>query len=367
MKIQRISQATYFDNWNFVYFYCINLNLIFWCVYIPPTVSTNLAAAHKVASFIVSITDSTLISHPDAKVFICGDINQIDYTILTGPLNLVNTVLEPTRKMALLDVILISDSISSCDFKTSVGPPLGNSDHKIILFEPSNYKKKRNIIFRTVYDLRDANIDSFVSAISGEQWVSILEDEHIDIDSKCDYFHSILNRYIDLYIPSHTITCTDRDKPWITPIVKHLFNLRWSAYRAKNFLLYNHFKTKVKLEIQKSKIIWAQKNRKNAKQIWNSVNQILGKSSANCLTRLINDYPCATSAANAINSQLAKVFGSASSYDCNIIDDNSTSVLLLLLTTSGTCLSLLQLGKPTVVIKLQRLSINTLHLSSRLL
>ena len=39
-------------------------------------------------------------------------------------------------------------------------------------------------------------------------------------------------------------------------------------------------------------------------------------------TILINDYPCATSAANAINSQLAKVFGSASSYDCNIIDDN---------------------------------------------
>ena len=43
-----------------------------------PTVSSNITASFKVASFIVNTTDSVLVSHPDAKVFVCGDNNQMD-------------------------------------------------------------------------------------------------------------------------------------------------------------------------------------------------------------------------------------------------------------------------------------------------
>ena len=40
-------------------------------------------------------------------------------------------------------------------------------------------------------------------------------------------------------------------KEWITPLIKHLINERWKAYREYNWPQYNHLKMKIKNEIKK--------------------------------------------------------------------------------------------------------------------
>ena len=43
---------------------------------------------------------------------------------------------------------------------------------------------------------------------------------------------------------------------------------RWHAFKNRDFAEYNHFKQKLKLEIEKSKKIWVEKEIRNNKSIW---------------------------------------------------------------------------------------------------
>ena len=113
-------------------------------------------------------------------------------------------------------------------------------------------------------------------------------------------------------IPRTSIAISKKDKPWITPILKHLINLRWQAYRARNFVLYNHYKNKIK-----SEIIAAKQNRlnklistnKNPKGLWSSVKEVHNKSiSSSPLNDLVNDFDSIDCATICINSHFASVF-----------------------------------------------------------
>ena len=309
------------SDWNFVCFYCSNLNFVFWCLYVPPVTSVNQQVVNHIISLIVNYTDRILIAHPDAKVVICGDVNQMNFDGLINQLNLINTVVDPTRGNRILDIMLISDSVRYDDYSTTVGPPLANSDHRSILFNPSSTPMQINTIFKTVHDLRESNVMKCVSAINEINWDPIFNGEQYNLDEKCEYFHSSIKNCINEHIPSHTVTYSDRDKPWITPLTKHLINLRWNAYRAKNFSVYNHLKYKVKNEIQKSKLIWAHKNQTNAKNIWKTVNQVLGKNSSNSMVRFYNSFNNSIMAGNSINDHFASIFTNTSTYDVDVLDD----------------------------------------------
>ena len=141
------------------------------------------------------------------------------------------------------------------------------------------------------------------------------------LDDKCYEFHSLINKSVVKSIPSHVVSYSDKDKPWITPVTKHLINQRWKAYRCGNFPIYHHLKMKIKLEIKKSKLIWAKKSQYDAKSAWNSVNVLLGKNFTDPLARLYNSFPAIPDAAAAINFYFGSIFTNTSKLQFDIVDD----------------------------------------------
>ena len=111
-----------------------------------------------------------------------------------------------------------------------------------------------------------------------------------NVDRKLVIFYSMLWSCISL-IPQTTVTMTTRDKPWITPAIKNLINLRWQAFRTKNMPLYNHYKCKTKEEIRKAKSRWASKCTQSTKNAWKVVNELRGSKQRSCIGNLISDYP----------------------------------------------------------------------------
>ena len=161
------------------------------------------------------------------------------------------------------------------------------------------------MIERKVFDLRSSFIDRFVLCLANRNW-KFIDDEDKSLDDKCERLHSILQSTLDECIPFSHVRFTQNDKPWITPVVKDLINKRWSAFRSCNFDQYRHLKSKVKVEIQKAKLLWTKKMEQA--DVWKAVNCHLGRNSSSPIMSLVSQYESVDAAVNAINNCLQSNF-----------------------------------------------------------
>ena len=188
-----------------------------------------------------------------------------------------NIVKGNTRGTALLDLCFISRKAAN-DYRSVIEQPLSNSDHNsVVIFR--NTVEKKLITVREVFDLRESNLKTFTNDLNNVNW-NFLYALHY-VNKMVSFYHTQLQRCMNK-IPIYQIKSTNKDKEWITPLCKHLINLRWKAFRAKNFILYKHYQNKLKLEIPKAKNIWAQKCRTRSTGLWNVVK--------NCSTKQILAY-----------------------------------------------------------------------------
>ena len=102
------------------------------------------------------------------------------------------------------------------------------------------------------------------------------------------------------------------EKPWMTPSIKHLINLRWEAYRSRDFSKYSHYKLKVKSEIAKTKIGWIR--RSQAKNVWKTVKVLSGKTLSDPLAGLCSQFSNRQIAAEAINEKFSSHFQTSDEY-----------------------------------------------------
>ena len=239
--------------WNFICVYCYNLNLILWCVYVPPSVAASVSISENIATFLINTTDSVLSSHPDANILISGDINQMNLSSLCSNLGLHNVITEPTRGSKIIDVVLVSDRVSSSTFSVVIGAPLSTSDHKSIFFNPIKVSSHITNTYKVVYDSRESNLVEFERQISISDW-SFMYDTNKSLDDKCCAFHSAINKAVHKSIPSHVVSYSDKDKPWITPVTKHLINQRWNAFALAIFLSTITLKRKSSKKLRKANL-----------------------------------------------------------------------------------------------------------------
>ena len=138
---------------------------------------------------------------------------------------------------AELDYILVSEELHQM-YTISTCSPFDRSKipHLSLLATPKIMARKSRGVTRKVYDLRFSNIQMFVSMIQATNW-DFLDDNTLSIDDKCASFHSILEDAAQKTIPTSVVTCSARDKPWITPLVKDMINKRWQAFRCGNHAL----------------------------------------------------------------------------------------------------------------------------------
>ena len=254
----------------------LSLKLLLCVAYIPPSLSS--AEKNSINTFFEDVLDRELSTCPDLNLIICGDFNDFNTSIFLNYFSLKNCVESPTRGQAILDHIWISpailDQYVSCAW---VGPPLGTSDHGTVFlptkchaFSPSQRTVK-------VKDYRMSHLVRFSQALSLSDF-SILE--YMDsLDQKCSAFYEILDNASSC-IPVEYVVMNENDKPWVTPLLKLLINKRWAAYRSKDWPRYVHFKEKVKLEINKAKRIWANRQTETCRGTWTLVNELRGKKTS---------------------------------------------------------------------------------------
>ena len=278
--------------------------IIFTCMYIPP----DFAVSHSglIDDYIVTNVDNFLSYLCDFDVIICGDFNKYDVQDICNQLDLDNMVQEPTRISAFLDYILISKTISA-SYHVSVESPISNSDHRSICAYPKAPISSKTSVQRTLYDLRESNVTKFIGALSMVNWTPFYLSS-ADLDDKCDFLHDLLSEMVKSSIPTRTVSMTESDKPWMTPMVKHAIQMIWNAYRQKNFALYQHWKRKVKVLITKAKKQWSSKAKISSKGLWSVARSETGTKSKNSVYSLINSFESVTSAVNAINDKFSSVF-----------------------------------------------------------
>jgi hypothetical protein len=115
-------------------------------------------------------------------------------------------------------------------------------------------------------------------------------------------------------IPVSYVKFTNKTKPWVTPVLLDLINKRWSAFRSNNFSLYNHYKAKVREEINKSKKIWSSKMCRSPKGVWAVVNDARGKTNKSSADQIASLFLDSSDAAESINALFAKSFVKSSPF-----------------------------------------------------
>jgi len=275
-------------------------NTIYLLFYIPPCATRS--DINTCFDDTVDFIDKVQNDHPSTNVIILGDFNKAPVQTLCNSLNLKPIVTEKTRKDAILDQCLVSKNIHPL-FQCDVEPPLANSDHNsVILFKKDRPKFEYET--KTFVDLRQSNIDNFLSVMCSANWSQFYTSS--DVNNKVTIFNDIFQLSIKS-LPTYTIKTSNNDKKWITPTCKHLINMRWKAFRKNDVGLYKHYQQKVKDEIAKSKKIWIQKCRKKRAGLWNIVNKTASKSNPSiaCLKLHTEDTQ---SFVNRINLELSKSF-----------------------------------------------------------
>ena len=266
-------------------------NVLVWCLYIPPNLTS---AQHcEINDKMTQHLDTFLQSDPNVNLIICGDFNDYDTESFKINYNCINKVNDPTRGNSALDQIWISESLEEkYPTSASVGPPLGNSDHCCALLYPSAQNRASQTLVQTVFDYRTSHIERFLRSLGSSDFseVYLLNDA----DTKCNAFCSLFLKAFN-EIPRTNVIFTQRDKPWITPLIKKLIQDRWDAYRSRNWPVFRHLKSKVRSEIHRAKKSWSDRILKKDKHIWNIVRDLQGKNNekrfytdADDLHRLVN-------------------------------------------------------------------------------
>ena len=131
------------------------------------------------------------------------------------------------------------------------------------------------------------------------------------LNEKCNIFHSILSSALS-HIPREEVVITESDKPWITPLIISLINKRYAAFRSKNYLLYEHFKIKVKNAISIAKQNWFRRVNVGNQNPWKIINAVRNNHRGNQLSDIINSFATPVEAADAINNSFARHYSPAS-------------------------------------------------------
>ena len=151
----------------------------------------------------------------------------------------------PTRRNAILDKILINRRLIDDYAPAVIGPNFGNADHLTVLLRPVA-TKSYGVTIKKVFDVRESNTLRFIRKLGNVKWENLYRSSE-SVQAKCNFLYHCLDEALK-EIPYTLIEMSNKDKVWMTPILKHMINCRYQAFRLKNFQLYEG---KVKLEISK--------------------------------------------------------------------------------------------------------------------
>lgn len=289
-----------------IWFSVPSLQILFLALYIPPNLSS--ATMQQLNDQLIDITENIFRHSPAMKLIIIGDLNNFQTDELENTFSLTPIVSSPTRGSATLDKILVENSLANSYYNATVGPSLGNSDHHSVFMTAGDITPPLYHINK-VYDLRKSHIDRFRNFLRSYPWQHFFRSD-ADVEDKCNLFYDIIQEALAL-IPHTNVPFTQKDKAWITPLIKSIINKRYEAFRKKDYEKYNHYKNKVKVLIEEAKKKWIQSTKRSPNGLWKICNDALNLSKTSTLSSLIHSFPSSSEAAEKINEEFCKNFSSS--------------------------------------------------------
>lgn len=278
-------------------------------LYLPPGISST--TFRSICDKIRNEIDDFLIEHPHHKLIVAGDFNRYDMTFLTSGFSVRNIVNGPTRLDATLDLIFVDKCLQSHynESMVCIGPPVGSSDHNVVFVKPKVLEDNQDVRKHVVFDLRESNVIEFERRFVSNNFDGFYSCS--DVNEKCNMFYDFIYRAL-CEIPRNEVLLTNRDAPWMTPLVKLLIDRRWEAYRQRNWVSYNALKGKVKSEIFKAKAAFFKEKSKSVKGLWSYINYERGPSVKSVLT---SNLPSSSSdMTNELNDFFCSVMSASSSH-----------------------------------------------------
>ena len=212
---------------------CVLSNVHAICVYVPPIPSVKRTCRDDILRFLIESVDKISNRNPNSEIVICGDFNQFSVgDLICYACNLTCIFNGNTYNNSQLDYFLMTEILSE-SYAVTVAPLVDNSKvpHVSLMATPKNFDRNNetHVTSKLLFDTRESHVRNFVIALQNSHWLSVFRKDG-SLDERAENFHNILYYSFSTTIPSYEIIITPRDKPWMTPLIKHLINLRWEAY-----------------------------------------------------------------------------------------------------------------------------------------
>ena len=161
---------------------------------------------------------------------------------LTSFYGLEQLISEPTHivnnSSSCIDLIFTSQP--NIITHSGVSSSLHNNCHHQLTFAKFNLEIEYPPPYeRVVWDYNKANTELIQRAIDLVNWENIFAN--LDIESKIISFNDIIMNVFSNFCPSKTITCNDKDPPWLNEEIKSLIKLKNEAYKDYQNSNKSHF------------------------------------------------------------------------------------------------------------------------------
>ncbi|XDV52129.1 hypothetical protein PO909_020893 [Leuciscus waleckii] len=230
-------------------------SLVLISVYIPPQAHVSTALQQ-----LADLITETEQQHPDSVLIILGDFNQAKLTRELPKFKQHITC--PTRDNNILDHCYTTTKDA---YRSVARAALGLSDHCLVHLLPTYRQKLKTAkpVIRTVKRWTNDTEQVLQACFECTDW-SVFEAAASDLAaSDLDELTETVTSYIsfceDLCIPTRTYLSFNNDKPWFTPKLRQLRQVKEDAYRSGDRILYNQARNTLTKEIEVAKKSYAKK------------------------------------------------------------------------------------------------------------
>lgn len=216
--------------------------LIVSVIYCPPWYCAD--RKRQLADYIIRTVDSLSRNCPSAAYILCGDFNTLDVSLFNKYLHFKQVVSSATRGKNILDKIFLN-----CDRfyppAADILPPIGKSDHNIVLLHPKSAINIPPVGWRFVCkrNIDTATVDAIGAKLAVADWRQMYYMN--DVQQQTDYFYSLVLEVVDLIAPVCEYRFKNNDKQWVSPYFKKVVLERDQAYLCGNSVLYKKLRNKV--------------------------------------------------------------------------------------------------------------------------
>lgn len=222
-------------------FYVKEFHLLSICLYHP---FWNDNHANELAMTALSdIVDFGFVKFgPSLRCIICGDFNDLRHqfdnlSVLTHLKPLVGF---PTRGDHCLDQIL---SNFGTDVSPVLCPPIGRSDHGVIVWEPVPVKRT-TVIKKKIRKITRTKVSHFYEEVSRVDWYGMIS-EIADLEEATFVFQECLRCLYENCFPERTIRLKSTDPKWMKVSLKIMIDDRDRAYFNKQWDKYKRLREEV--------------------------------------------------------------------------------------------------------------------------